>query len=92
MYNLDVKALLSKLLGSQARHLLTLVAGFLVAKGILAPESVVTFVGIHVEIVVAITAYLITTVWGYFKSLKAQKVEDIATEVAPIATARITKK
>lgn len=92
MFSLDIAEFIKKLLGSQVRAALVLLAGILVTKGIIQPEHVDAFVGANVQIVLGGIIYLGTFAWNYFQKLKVQKVEDLAKKMAPQATASILKK
>lgn len=58
------KMLISKWAGSAARHLMSVVAGFLLAIGV-APELVEKFTASGSEILVAVIVYLVAQAWSF---------------------------
>lgn len=92
MFEIDYMSLILKVLGSQGRYILVALATFLGSKGLLTPEQIQPWVDANLSIFIAALTYVVVSVWSYLKSLKAQKVEDVAKAVAPAATDRILKK
>ena len=77
--------LLKKVLASEVRRFLATAAGSLVTIGIIAPEQVTPFIDSVVPVVVGALLYIGIFAWGLMKNLYVQKIENIASDAAPLA-------
>lgn len=82
----------AKFVASQARHVLVFLAGLLAAQGLITPAQQEVFISSNTSILAAIVLYLGAGAFSWFNKVKVQKVEDIASESAPMKTYEVTGK